>query len=151
MPDDESLAHKYFAAHCFNSCWDYIELAERTPEQDEEMVRLSEVSYWHWENYPDRTDRNLSVGLWQLARVHALAGDYDRAIAYANRCIEKAEQAELAPFFAAYGYEALARAECLAGKEYRESLDAAYRLVEKVEEADEKSSLLEDLKWIGPA
>jgi hypothetical protein len=32
IPFDAAAAHKYFAAHCFNSAWDLIEKKNRTAE-----------------------------------------------------------------------------------------------------------------------
>ena len=48
-PDFElPAAHKYFAAQCFNAAWDLIEKSDRSPEEDEQMIQLTQTSNWHW-------------------------------------------------------------------------------------------------------
>ena len=67
---DQQAAHRLFAAQAFNACWNLIDLPARTPEQDREMRRLAEVSFHHWRAFHGHTATNLSIGLWQLARVY---------------------------------------------------------------------------------
>ncbi len=50
---DIQAAHKYFAAHCFNSAWDLIEKKDRTSEDDRLMVALNQASIFHWLQRPD--------------------------------------------------------------------------------------------------
>ena len=48
-PDfDTEQAHRYFSTHCFNMAWQLIEKPDRTPEDDEQMIRLAQASLWHW-------------------------------------------------------------------------------------------------------
>ena len=44
---DLEAAHRYFAAHCFNTAWDLIEKKNRTPEDDRMMVALNQASLFH--------------------------------------------------------------------------------------------------------
>jgi hypothetical protein len=37
---DMDKAHRYFAADCFNKAWELIEKPDRTPDDDERMLRL---------------------------------------------------------------------------------------------------------------
>lgn len=47
-PDfDMDAAHRYFSAGCFNRAWDLMEKSSRTPEEDEQMIRLALASHWH--------------------------------------------------------------------------------------------------------
>ncbi len=47
-PDfDLQAAHKFFSVTCFNQTWDLMDKAERTAEEDEEMLRLSLASHYH--------------------------------------------------------------------------------------------------------
>ncbi len=145
-PDfDIADAHRYFSAHCFNQTWGLIEKNDRTPEEDRQMLLLCQASLWHWTQRDDCTDQNLSVGHWQVARVYALLGQADNARTQGQLCLEFG--AEEPPFYRAYAYEALARAELVAGDkakmaEYRAK---ARELTETVTDPEEKKFLLTDL------
>src|SRR5262245_27775596 len=106
---DTAKAHRYFSANCFNKAWEFIEKPDRTPDEDEQMIRLSQASMWHWTQREDCKRQNLSIGYWQLSRVYAIAGRPDDARRYGQLCLEHSR--EEPPFYLGYAYEALARAE----------------------------------------
>src|SRR5512139_3729833 len=112
---DLSAAHRYFSAECFNHAWDLIEKTERTEEEDEEMLRLSLASTWHWTQRQDCTSTNLSLGYWQTARIYALLGQVENARRYGGLCLKASQAEDAEPFTLGYAYEALARAEMVAG------------------------------------
>ena len=110
---DEEAAHVLYSKTCFNDAWTLIEKAERTPDDDETMIRLNQASLWHWTRRADCTDRNLSIGYWQASRIRALLGHADEARRYAELCLAKSPS--LQPFHRACAHEALARAALLQG------------------------------------
>jgi len=145
---DTALAHRFFSADCFNKTWELIEKSNRTRDEDEQMIRLGQASLWHWTHRPDCKNMQLSIGYWLLARVQALVGRPEEARRHADLCLQHS-QGEV-PFFVAYAYEALARAEKMAGNT---SLMAKYkaeaaRLAETVEDADDRKQLIDDLASI---
>ncbi len=146
---DTAAAHRYFSADCFNKAWDLIEKPSRTPEEDEEMIRLNHASTWHWTQREDCESRNLSIGYWQASRIQAILGHADAARRYGELSL-KHGQGEPA-FFLGYAYEALARAEMTAGNGdlARKHLAEAERLARAVTDPEEKKLLLDDLKTIG--
>src|SRR5688572_4192069 len=107
---DIGKVHRYFSADCFNKAWELIEKADRTPEEDEQMVRLNQASLWHWTQRDDCKSTNMSVGYWQASRIHAILGRAGEATRYGQLCLERSQEQE-SPFFLAYAFEALARAE----------------------------------------
>jgi hypothetical protein len=147
---DLELAHRYFSADCFNRAWDYIDKPTRTPEEDETMLMLSMASFWHWSQRPDRTAGNLSVGYWQLARVHALLRQPDMARHYGQLCLKYSQGEGTLPFHLAYAYEALARAESMAGNAAKkdEYLRLARDAGETLKDPKTKQQLLADLETI---
>lgn len=150
-PDfDLNAAHRWFAAECFNRAWEYIEKKQRTPEEDEEMIRLSLASSWHWAQRPDCTDTNRSVGLWQNARVYALVGQAENARRYGLMCLAISRSGGLPPFNLGYAYEALARAESVAGNHQRanELVAEARQLAAQVTDKEDRDLLLADLETI---
>lgn len=154
MEDRKSLelqkAHEYFSVECFNRAWNYIDKPVRTPEEDEEMIRLTLVSHWHWTQRSDCTPTNLSVGYWQTSRVYALLGQADNARRYGKLCLDISVSASLLPFYVAYAYEALARAEAIAGDYEQKAhyLKKARSTAEEMVDEESKKMLLDDLMTI---
>lgn len=143
-----SDAHRHFSADCFNKAWDLIEKPSRTPEEDEEMIRLNQASIWHWTQRPDCEAKNMSVGYWQASRIRAILGRVEEARRYGRLCLEQSRDEP--PFFLAYAHEALARAEKIGGN--REAAERhraeAVRLAGMVEDLESKKQLLADLETI---
>jgi hypothetical protein len=54
---DRTAAHRYFSANCFNKAWTLIDKEDRTPEEDQQMIRLNQASIWHWTQREDCTDK----------------------------------------------------------------------------------------------
>jgi hypothetical protein len=145
---DATKAHQYFSADCFNKAWELIEKPDRTPAEDEQMIRLSQASLWHWTQRNDCTSENLSIGYWQASRIHAILNRADDARRYGRLCLENTPIES--PFLRAYAYEALARAENTAGnsamvEQYRGEV---LRHVESVTDAEDRAQVLNDLATI---
>ena len=145
MSLDIAQAHRYFATECFNRAWDLMETTERDADMDEQMLLLSLASLWHWTQCEDCTEQNLSIGYWQVSRVHALLGQADNAQRYAERC----QQVSTAqpPFFQAYAHEAFARAAIIGGDLAlgRSHLEQASTLALQVEDPQDRALLHGDL------
>ena len=143
-------AHHFFAAPCFNAAWDLIEKPNRTAEEDEQMLRLSLASHWHWTQRNDYSAKTQSTAYWQTARIYALLGQADNARHYAQLCLQASQNQDIAPFYLAYAYEALARAEAVAGnkQEMTRYLDEAHQIATTITESNSKQQLLADLATI---
>jgi hypothetical protein len=150
MDFDHGAAHKYFATNCFNQAWDLIDKTDRTPAEDEDMIRLSLASHYHWTQREDYSDTGASIAYWQTSHIYALLSQADNARRYGQLCLEVSQAEEIPPFFLGYAYEALARAESTAGnrKQAQEYIDQAKSIAEKIQEADDKKQLLNDLNTI---
>ena len=142
---DLEAAHRYFAVNCFNKAWDLIEKIGRTPEDDRLMTALNQASIFHWLNRLDCTPENLSVGFWQASRIQALLGITTEAKRHAETSLSYSHGLE--PFYVAYAYEALGRAEILAGEsaKARDYLESARRHAASIENKDDQTMLLRDL------
>jgi hypothetical protein len=147
---EQFAAHKFFAATLFNSTWDLIDLPTRTPEQDEEMILRASASYYHWTQRQDCTPRNLSIGAWQLSRVHALAGRAADSLRWAEHSVSHGVSGKLAPFYLGYAFEARARALFVAGEpeEARQALELAFAQLELVEDNKSREMLAVDLEGL---
>lgn len=112
---DLHAAHRHFSAVCFNTCWELIDRPARTSEEDEQMMLRAFASFYHWSQRPDFTAEKRCVSLWQVSRVYALLGHAEEARRYGEQCRAVNEDPSLPPYCPGYAYEALARAEMVAG------------------------------------
>ena len=149
MPDPDRLQklHQHFSASCFNLCWEFIDKADRTPEDMEDMMLVASASLWHWKQRDDCKPLNLPIGTWQMSRVYTLAGQHDLAKSFGERCLKVSLEGELPAFYPGYAYEALARAE-IGQKQYpaaRGYLEKADAQLADTKDKDEQGFLWADL------
>ena len=110
---DQHDCHRRMAAELFNRTWEHLEIEDRTPEQDREMLSAAYGSRYHWRIVGG--PKNASVSDWQVSRVWAVLGDGLRAEEHGKLALETARKHGLGPFYEAYAHEALARAAALTG------------------------------------
>jgi hypothetical protein len=144
--DDQD--HTLLSTDCFNRAWQLIDKKDRTPEEDERMISLAHASLSHWRMRTDCTDRNLSIGYWQISHVYALLGQASDADRYGELCLQVSR--EEPPFYLAYAHESLARAAML--NKQREHFDMhltkAKSLAVHVSDAAERNALEHDLEGL---
>jgi DNA-binding transcriptional MerR regulator len=148
----DPATRRKLAADLFNHTWTLLERADRTPEQDDEMIHSAHASRYHWGEVPDREAVNLARGGWQCSRVYAVLGRAEPALHHARRCVELCEQHGIGDWDLGFAYEALARAHAVAGDvaETRRWLARAQEQAGRVAEADDREHLLGDLVTITP-
>ena len=147
-PDfDEITVHRFYSVECFNQAWELMDKPERTPEENETMLRLSLASHWHWTQRPDCTKINQSIGFWQTSRIYAMLMQADNARHYGQLCLKYSQGEDVPPFYLGYAYEALARAESVAGNlmQKEDYIRAARGAADKIKDAEAKKMLLADL------
>lgn len=147
---DVKAAHKYSAADCFNRTRGLIGKSDRTPGDDEQMLLLTFASSWHWSQREDCAPTNVSVGYWQISRVYAILGQADNARRYGRLSLDALKDETGLPFYFGYAYEAMARAEMVAGDRARmeEYLAKAREFADTVPYPDSRKLLVDDLKTI---
>lgn len=145
---DPALAHRHFAADCFNKTWELMRKPDRTIAENRMMLAMAHASIYHWSQRADCTPKNMSIGYWQASRVYALLNDPTHARAYAEVCL--GFSGELEPFYCGYAYEALARADALAGNKEGAGtyLAAARNCAEQITDPSEREMLEKDLATI---
>lgn len=149
---DLAEAHRYFAVSCFNRTWELINRPDRTTAEDEEMIRLSLASLWHWTQHPDCTATNRAIGCWQVARVYTLAGQLENAGRYGHLALEASLEEGVEPVYQGYAYEALARAEAAAGAREQSAayLELAHQAAARTTDPEDRQQLLDDLDTVHP-
>ncbi|NWG06698.1 MAG: hypothetical protein HXY35_08450 [Chloroflexi bacterium] len=142
-------AHQHFSVEYFNKAWEYIEKSSRRSEEDNlNMLHTAIASLWHWSQREDVTAENLAVGYWQVSRVYNLIKQPHNARTYGLLSLKYADG--LDPFFKAYAYETLARAEMQCNNRVimMVYLDKAYKMLELIENEEDKQVLKKDLETI---
>ena len=85
----EPETHRQLGADYFNKTWTLMEKADRTREDDDEMLHCTHASAYHWLQVG--TPANRSRGEWQCSRVYTLLGRAEPALHHARRCLEIVE------------------------------------------------------------
>ena len=148
-PFNIAEAHAHFSTEYFNQAWDYIEKAgKRSPEDNLTMLHLAIASLWHWSQRTDVQPENLAVGYWQVSRVYNLIKQPHNARTYGLLSLQHAK--DLKPFFQAYAYETLARAEMLCNNRVimLVHLEKARALAAQIKDEDNRQMVLRDLETI---
>jgi hypothetical protein len=139
--------HRQLGVDLFNHAWTLMRLPERTPEQDDELIHAAHASRHHWGEVG--TPANLARGEWQVSRVYATLRRAEPALHHAGRCLAYCEASpeELEDWDLPFAYEALARANAVAGN----AVDAehfarkARELGERIGDAEDREQLEADL------
>jgi hypothetical protein len=116
----------------FNETWRLM----TSREDDELMLDCAHASRYHWTLAPECKPENRVRSAWLLSRAYVVAGRPEGALRHADRCLELCEQNELRDWDLAFAYEALARANLLAGE--RDAATSYVRLARAVEIAEDE-------------
>ena len=141
----DPATERAIAIDLFNHTWSLLDLPERTPAQDDEMVSAAHASRHHWGRVGDAS--HWAVGEWQIARVYAVLGRAEPALYHARRCLELCEANGIGDFQLASAYEGLARAHLAAGAHEAASDWKAKALaaLDGIAEADDREIVEGDL------
>lgn len=136
------------AKELFNFTWTLLEKEDRTGEESELMINAAHASRAFWGEFG--TPVNFARGEWQISHVYATVRRAEPALHHARRCLEICEAHELGAFDLAYAYEALARANAVAGD--RELCSRHERLsreaAESIAAKEDRAMLLSDLETL---
>lgn len=147
-PTTLDIDHRALGVALYNDSWRLLE-KERTLGEDEELLHQAHASAYHWLKAPECEPKNRARSEWMCSRVHAVLGRPESALHHAERCLQivQASPQDMDDFDLPFAYEALARANAVAGnsddvKRYeREAREAA----ERITDAEDKDLLLTDL------
>jgi hypothetical protein len=148
-PALEPAVERRLAADLFNHVWTLLGKAERTADEDDEMLHAAHASRFHWIAVGTRI--HAARGEWQCSRVYAVLGRAEPALHHARRCLELALDAEEAEDWdVPFAHEALARAHAVAGDsaEARRYLELARAGAESIADPEERELVLGDLATI---
>jgi DNA-binding transcriptional MerR regulator len=136
----DAATHRRLAVELFNRSWRLLEIDNRTPEQDDELVHCVHASCHHWREVG--TPANLARGENQCARVYAALGRPEPALYHANRCLElvRAGGEGFEDWDLGSALEVVARAHLAAGDtaEAKHYAELARRELETVADPDDR-------------
>lgn len=146
-PGEEVVARwqRTLASHAFNRTWEFLDAAELTREQEEEMLAATFTQRHHWYQVGDA--RNHAIADWQVSRVAAVLGYADLALRFGERSLEVAIENGLDAFVVGFAHEAIARAAADVDdvETFNEHLELARAALDEVEDDEDRDILAADL------
>jgi hypothetical protein len=143
-----SSQERQLGVDLYNSSWALMELADRTPEQDDELVHHVHASMYHWLQAPECEPKHRARGEWLCSRAYAVLGRAEPALHHARRCVEICERHadNIEDWDLAFAYEALARANRVAGneEEARRFERRGRELADEIADPEDKEIVLKD-------
>lgn len=142
------MKHRQLGVDLYNSSWALMEKAERTPEEDDELLHHVHASMYHWLRAPECEPKHRARGEWLCSRAYSVLGRAEPALHHAQRCLAICEQHadNVEDWDPAFAYEALARANGIAGKEdeARRYEETGRGLAEQIEDMEDREIVLKD-------
>jgi len=146
----DAEAQRRLGIDLFNKTWTLIEKADRTREEDDEMIHCAHASAYHWQQVGTQANRARSE--WQCSRVYAILDRGEPALQHARRCLElvEANPEVMEEFDLPAAYEALARAHAVAGNgdESRRSAGLGREAAGEIADEDDRAIIEADLATI---
>jgi hypothetical protein len=141
----EPGVERRLATRLFNRVWELLERADRTRDEDDEMIHAAHASRYHWGGAGEPVDR--ARGEWQCSRVYAALGRAEPALYHARRSLDLAEEHKLGPYDLGCAHEAIARAARLSGREAEaaQHVALARAAAEEVTDPEQQQVLLGDI------
>jgi DNA-binding transcriptional MerR regulator len=139
---------RQLAVDLFNRVWALLETPDRTAAQVDEMIHAAHASRYHWGEVG--APENLARGEWQCSRVYSVLGRAEPALWHARRSLAMCEEHGIGDWDVAFAWEAIARAQRVAGD--HASADAsvarARELGAAIADAEDRELLEGDLATI---
>ena len=149
-----SEASLQFAKNLNSQVWELLQQPQRTRSEDELLIHTAHASCYHW--LRSGSGLNHQRAEWLLAHVYTVLRMPALALKYAARCAELTQEFLdlMKDFDHAYAFEALARANALAGNrvEALKYLDLAEKASHEIQDREDLKIFLEDFKggdWFG--
>ncbi len=145
----DPATRRRLAAGLFNRTWELLELPDRNPLQDDEMIHCAHASRFHWGEVGEPA--NLARGEWQCSRVYAVLRRAEPSMWHARRCLAICEEHGIGDWDIAAAQEAMARASLVAGDDAaaREWLGRARASCATITDEEDRRIIESDLETLG--
>jgi hypothetical protein len=148
MADAKSdVDHRQLGVDLYNSTWTLLERENRTRDDDDEMLNSAHASAYHWSRAAGSGPQNAARSHWQISRVNAVLGRGDAALSHADRCLALCTESGIGDWDLAAAYEAVARAQKLAGNdaEFHRNLELGREALAQIANEEDREHIEEDL------
>lgn len=144
----DEATRRQLAKDLFNRTWELLEMPDRTPAQDDEMLHCAHASRYHWGEVGNR--QNLAIGEWQCSRVYAVLGRGEPCLWHARRCLDHAQGEGIPVWCLASAQEAMARAYLVNGDlgTARDWVSKARATIEQEPNPEERQIIVQDLETL---
>ncbi len=144
----EAEWHRKTAADLFNGVWRVLDKSRRTQAEEDWIVHAAHASRHHWGAVG--TPANVAVGEWQVSHVYAVLGRAEPATHHARRCLALCRRNGVQDYPLAFAYEALARADAVAGRarDLRHHLAQGYRAGLKIADKEDREEFFRQLATV---
>lgn len=140
--------HKVQAIQNFNKTWDFIDLNDRSEEDNLQMVHTAHASRYHWGEVG--TPLEFARGEWQISRVYSVLGMFESAFYHGKSSLDYCLKNNIKDFDLAFAYEAVARAYMVGNNHelMEKYLSLAREAAAQIAEKDDRDYLLSEIKTI---
>ena len=147
-PETIDKWHRRFAAECNNRTWDLIDKPKRTPAEDQEMLYNAYSAAFHWLKV-GKPINNARADV-TLAHAHALLGQGEQALHYAQRCLAFFESNVGEDWDVAFAHAEMAFAAAVLGDAdlHAKHYAQAKKLGEAIQEEEDRTVFLDVLARI---
>lgn len=122
-----------------NSIWELLGQAERTPADNEELLRRAYASAYHWSRARGAGPENEARALYMIGKAQLAVGQPELGLEYGDECLAQCQEFGLVDFDLAYAHELRARAlEALGRATESDTAWATARAVPIADEEDRK-------------
>ncbi len=102
--------HRRQAVEANNAVWELVGAPERSPDQDEDLLRRAYAAAYHWQRATGAGPENEARASYLVAKALLLTGQPEASLRSADRCLDVCTRNGLEDFDLAYAHEARARA-----------------------------------------
>ncbi len=139
--------HNYMAIEMNIQTWNLLTKEDRNPQESTKMIYCALASKYHWLKSPYFKPVNEQRAEWLLSRVFCEINNGEKALYYAEKCLELTKINNFNDFDLAYAYETMARANGVIQNE--EGLEKYFKLAQKagqqISNEDDKKLFFNDL------
>jgi uncharacterized protein YndB with AHSA1/START domain len=138
-PTPEGDWHRRQGVEANNAVHGLLE-RERTPDEDEDLLRHAYAAAYHWQRAPDTGPAHEARASYMVARALVATGQAERGIVNADRVLAICTEHGIGDFDLAYAHEARSRALSASGRTEEAALEAV--LARSVPIADPEDAVI---------
>jgi len=134
--------HKELGIKYFNTTWDYIDIENRTKEEDIRMIHTAHASLFHWMQIGEPL--NFARGEWLVSHVYALLGHGESALYHGTHSLDLCLANHIGDFDLAFAYEAISRSYKILNNSPKQNENYTLAIVsaEGIADAEDKAYFL---------